>query len=435
MQEEANAAYAARRGYTVVTTYKDEGESGLSLENRPGLKQLLADAIVGGLDYEALLIFDVSRWGRFQDPDEAAAYEFLCRKAGLSVHYTTEIFENDNSFASAVMKQLKRAMAADFSRDLSAKVHRYQFYLHAQGFHRGGPAPYALQRWQLGAAGERQRPMTVGERKSQVRSRTILAPGPPNEVREVRRIFREFVVHQRTTAQIAGRLNARGIATRAGLAWRAYQVRYVLRNETYAGMSVLGKERFHLGRRAARLPKSEWLRVPSIDPIVSRTTWRRAQQLLDQGRRRYVSDENLIADLKAIYANAGRINARLIDEAGGYAASLYKRRFGSLAEAYRAAGFTPGVSWPSIFRAGEAAEACFRPDLPAGADAAILERLRALFEREGRLNNQVINLARVCPCVQVYRRRFGSLARAYELVGYQPDRCQRLQMQRHALQF
>ena len=62
MQEQANAAYAASRGYTVVATYKDEGESGLSLENRPGLKQLLADAIVGGLDYDALLIFDVSRW-------------------------------------------------------------------------------------------------------------------------------------------------------------------------------------------------------------------------------------------------------------------------------------------------------------------------------------------------------------------------------------
>jgi hypothetical protein len=24
-------------------------------------------------------VYDVSRWGRFQDPDEAAHYEFLCK--------------------------------------------------------------------------------------------------------------------------------------------------------------------------------------------------------------------------------------------------------------------------------------------------------------------------------------------------------------------
>jgi hypothetical protein len=31
-----------------------------------------------------------SRWGRFQDADESAHYEFLCKSAGIPVHYCAE---------------------------------------------------------------------------------------------------------------------------------------------------------------------------------------------------------------------------------------------------------------------------------------------------------------------------------------------------------
>jgi hypothetical protein len=34
-----------------------------------------------------ILVLDVSRWGRFQDIDESAYYEFLCRRAGMQVGF------------------------------------------------------------------------------------------------------------------------------------------------------------------------------------------------------------------------------------------------------------------------------------------------------------------------------------------------------------
>jgi hypothetical protein len=55
----------------------------------------------------------VSRWGRFQDIDEAAHYEFLCRQAGVKVIYCGEQFENDGSIFSNLVKSLKRTMAAE----------------------------------------------------------------------------------------------------------------------------------------------------------------------------------------------------------------------------------------------------------------------------------------------------------------------------------
>jgi hypothetical protein len=36
----------------------------------------------------------VSRWGRFQDIDESAHYEFICKRSGLNVVYCAEQFEN-----------------------------------------------------------------------------------------------------------------------------------------------------------------------------------------------------------------------------------------------------------------------------------------------------------------------------------------------------
>ena len=68
----------------------------------------------------------MSRWGRFQDPDEAAYYEFMCKRAGIAVHYCAEPFENDGSPMTTLYKGLKRVAAGDYSRDLSVKVHAGQ---------------------------------------------------------------------------------------------------------------------------------------------------------------------------------------------------------------------------------------------------------------------------------------------------------------------
>jgi hypothetical protein len=64
----------------------------------------------------------ISRWGRFQDIDESAHYEFLCRSARIPVHYCAEQFSNDGSIASSIMKTFKRTMAAEYSRELGVKV-------------------------------------------------------------------------------------------------------------------------------------------------------------------------------------------------------------------------------------------------------------------------------------------------------------------------
>src|SRR5277367_5918315 len=64
-QAEAIQQYAARRGLAIVRTYADEGKSGLRLDGRDALKQLIEDVEAGVADFETILVYDVSRWGRF----------------------------------------------------------------------------------------------------------------------------------------------------------------------------------------------------------------------------------------------------------------------------------------------------------------------------------------------------------------------------------
>ena len=119
-------------------------------------KQLLSDVISGEINFRAILVLDVSRWGRFQDTDQAAHYEYLCREAGVQLHYCAESFENDGGAISSIVKHMKRVMAAEYSRDLSARISRAQRQQAKLGFKMGGMAPYGTRRQVVDENGKRR---------------------------------------------------------------------------------------------------------------------------------------------------------------------------------------------------------------------------------------------------------------------------------------
>jgi DNA invertase Pin-like site-specific DNA recombinase len=215
-QAEIIAQYAGRRGFEIVKTYEDSGKSGLRLDGRLSLQQLIADVRGGATGFEAILVYDVSRWGRFQDADESAYYEFICREAGFAVHYCAEQFENDGSLSATIIKSMKRAMAGEYSRELSAKVFTGQCRLIRLGFRQGGAAGYGLRRQLVDEHRTPKAVLSHGEQKSLQTDRVVLKPGPPEEIEVVRRLYRMFVVQRRTETEIAAALNAEGIVTDLG---------------------------------------------------------------------------------------------------------------------------------------------------------------------------------------------------------------------------
>ena len=57
--------YAERRGIEIVRTYADEGKIGLRSEGRIGLQELIRVVESGQADFQIILVYDISRWGRF----------------------------------------------------------------------------------------------------------------------------------------------------------------------------------------------------------------------------------------------------------------------------------------------------------------------------------------------------------------------------------
>src|SRR5436309_9657351 len=205
--------FAKRRGLEIVKEYSDEGKSGLNIAGRDSLARMIKDVQSGEVNFSSILVYDISRWGRFQDADESAYYEYVCRRAGVAVHYCAEQFENDGSPVSTIVKGVKRAMAGEYSRELSAKVFQGACRLIQLGFKQGGTAGFGLRRMLIDQSGEKKAVLKMGEQKSLQTDRVVLVAGPEDEGRVVRRMYQMFVEEAKPESEIAAALNAQGILT------------------------------------------------------------------------------------------------------------------------------------------------------------------------------------------------------------------------------
>jgi DNA invertase Pin-like site-specific DNA recombinase len=341
-QAEAMQQYATRRGIEIVRTYADAGKSGLSLDGRDALKQLIEDVQTGTADFTTILVYDVSRWGRFQDADESAYYEYICKRAGIGVQYCAEQFENDGSPVSTIIKGVKRAMAGEYSRELSVKVFAGQCRLIEHGFRQGGPAGYGLRRNLIDQAGTAKGELTRGEHKSIQTDRVVLIPGPVEEVDTVQWMYRSFVKDGTPEREIANLLNERGLTTDLGRPWTRGTVHQVLINEKYIGNNVWNRGSFKLKKKRVRNSPDMWIRAEgAFEPIVDRTLFEAAQAIIRE-RSYKLSDEEMLAALQRLLQDRGYLSGLVIDESEHLpSSSAYQSRFGSLLRAYGLVGFTP----------------------------------------------------------------------------------------------
>lgn len=341
-QAAAIQAYAARRGMEIVRTYADEGKSGLRIEGRDALKRLIETVTSGSADFDVILVYDISRWGRFQDADESAYYEYICRRAGIDVHYCAEQFENDGSPMATMFKGFKRAMAGEYSRELSSKVFTGQCRLIEKGFRQGGPAGFGLRRLLIDQHGVPKATLTQGEHKSLQTDRVVLVPGPEEEVAVVREVYRAFVSGGQNEAQIADGLNDRGILTDLGRPWTRGSVHQLLINEKYIGTNVWNRVSFKLKKKRVRNDPETWIRAPNSFPAIVDPTLYEAANKIIAARSARMSDEEMLAALQSLLEHQGALSGLIIDEADETpSSSAYSHRFGSLLRAYRLVGFRP----------------------------------------------------------------------------------------------
>ncbi len=330
--------YADSHGFDIVRTYSDPAKTGVLLKRRQGLQQLLKDVLNGGTIFRAILVYDVSRWGRFQDTDESAHYEFLCKSAGIPVHYCAEPFTNDGSLPSSIMKAVKRVMAGEYSRELGIKVFAGQKRLAELGFKQGGPPGLGFRRLLISSDRTPKQVLAGGERKSIATDRVTLVPGPTNEIEQVQEIYRLFTIEGLSLNAIARNLNHRKIRSPQSATWTHSVVRTILSHPRYLGSNVFNQTTKRLGGPWVARPRAEWVICPGAHQgIVDPKTFMSAQKILAAKRK---TNEQLLSDLRCLLESKERLSVKIIDEAHRTVCSrTLSRRFGGIRKAYELIGY------------------------------------------------------------------------------------------------
>ncbi len=339
------------------------------LKHRNGLKDLLRDVVTQEAIYKVILVHDVSRWGRFQDPDEAAYHEFLCKQAGVPVLYCAEAFQNDLSLPNSVLKALKRNMAAEYSRDLSVKCFRGQKRLVELGFRVGAPAGYGLRRQVVSAEGKRKDILRDGEYKTLLTDRVVLIPGSQAEVKCIRAIY-GMALERKGATQIARELNNKHIRFRNGKAWPAYAVDEILKNPKYMGCNVWNRTSEKLSGPRVTVPREEWIINPhAAAPIIDSVTFNQVQKILPRLTR--WTDAEMLQNLRKLLIERKAMSQRLIKSTPGMPciATIY-RRFGGFRHLYQSLNY--GGVTGAFYKTEQSKRTLLLRD-------CLIEKLRKLF--------------------------------------------------------
>ena len=402
-QASAIQNYAVIRGFRIVRTYVDAGKSGLTITQRDGLQMLMGDVISGVGGYEAVLVLDVSRWGRFQDPDQAAHYEFVCRESGVAVHYCAEPFENDGTIVSSIVKTVKRLMAAEYSRDLSERISRTKRRAATAGFVQGGRCPYGLERIVVDHLGQQIGRLKAGQHKIAGEYRVTYGLGDQVEVKTVAEIFRLYVRQRNSPRTIAHILNCQNAPSPKATSWTGPLVRRILNCSTYCGEYIYGRRAQRLKSTPVSQPTDQWIIVQTPSRIVSKRIFSEAQRLLTNYKQIPLSKAELLDRLKRLLSEKGGLSASIID-ACKYTPTGHScfKAFGGAARLYEMLDYDAPVS---RFRR-------------MGRDQ-VVEGLKQLLAERGYITTSLVNADVRLPNATTIVSDFGSIRAAFAAAGYE----------------
>ncbi|HBY9539987.1 TPA: recombinase family protein [Klebsiella aerogenes] len=342
-QSEFLRDYADAHGMNIIYTYDDSGKSGVTANRRTSFHRLIDDVSNHHIKIEAVLVFDISRFGRFQSMDQFGYYTQILKNHNVKIIYCADPISEDDSDYADFKLFMARKEASSFSKNLSRKVFIGQTNLARRGYHQGGLAGYGLRRMLIDECNNRKGELKYKEWKSIQTDRVILVPGPDDEVRIVNEIYDMFNRQGLSEGSIALCLNKAGVVAENYGVWTRTKIKEILTNEKYIGNNVYNKRSFKLKQTYIKNPSDEWVRCnDAYEPIVSKDDFLVAQSIINARKRPIFSDTDLLSKLEWLLKEKGKLSGFIIDEDDDTpSAGVYRKRFGSLIRAYELINYKP----------------------------------------------------------------------------------------------
>lgn len=247
--------FCNQNGYKVVDEYIDEGYSGGSAD-RPEFQRLLRDARAPHT-WSAVVVYNLSRFSREETPQ---IYERELNDHGIVLLSTKE--PNDDSVNGRFIRRNIYSNNALYRESTAAHTTDGMRNKAAKGIHCGGIPP-------LGYTVNHENRLAVDEEEAQL----------------VNRIFKMFDVGM-SYSQMAQKLNAEGLRTKAGREFTKNSFSNILRQEKYIGTFRWNvhqsKDRRGKRNQAAEKPEKDQVCITDGCPaIVPKDLFERVQKKLE----------------------------------------------------------------------------------------------------------------------------------------------------------
>ena len=235
------SAYCERHGYTLARVFEERGASATT-DNRPEFQAMIAEALAVHHPFDVIIVHSQSRFAR--NIEHLVSYRRKLEKARVSLISITQDLGGGD--AADLALNVMGLMDEYQSKETGKHVARSMLENARQGFWNGARPPFGYRTY-------------VAERRGGKDKKKIEIE--PRERETVELIFRLYAFGDGCSGPlgikaVANYLNARGIKTRDGNAFRIQTLQKILRNAAY-----IGEHFFNMrdSRNQTIRPKEEWI--------------------------------------------------------------------------------------------------------------------------------------------------------------------------------
>jgi site-specific DNA recombinase len=309
--------FASENNFKINRWYEDDGISGDATEKRAGFQEMHR-AATNGRDFDVIIVWDLSRFGRF-DSIEAGRWIDPLRRAGVKLVTVKDGPADWNSFEGRVMSAINSEAKHQFLKGIAESASRGKVQRAQEGRLCGQAAPYGYDRMEVDQQGQQQGRLATGSRVRNRLWRVTLVPSDdPVRAETLKWLFDQYANTDIGLRSLAESLNGRGIPSPRDGAWWIGTVREILRNEVYTGDFIWAKRQMGKYRRISgtsvkkcesvemtaggnpsvrRNTPEEWIVVKNAHPaLIDRSTFERVQEKLALRKTRTTSNKKKNGD-------------------------------------------------------------------------------------------------------------------------------------------
>jgi len=288
-QKECLLVWAKNHQYSIIEWFEDEGKSGTSFDKRPSFMRLVHKVELNP-NFEYVLVYDESRWGRASNPRESNYWKIHFERFDVKVIVINSRSSNKNDVGDYVIEVVESAEASEYSRKLGRSVLRGAKANARKGFKTGGTAPYGYHRQAENKVTSVKRVLYPGQHAIYKEEKVTLVLADPTEVKTVQRIFK-MKAQGYGYRRIAAKLNVEGIPYHSrrhwadgNRKWSTSTIEAIVKNPIYYGDIVYNRNpqskaiRLELEEHGIN-PKEEWIICQNAAPsIISRSLFDKANK-------------------------------------------------------------------------------------------------------------------------------------------------------------